>query len=67
MLYLSISLDTATHSQSGPRHCGPLKNSKLGEYGLVPNATARKFRHGYLGETTDTGCTMYAYVLIFRA
>lgn len=40
--------------QSGPRHCGPLKHSTLPEYGLVPNATARKFRHGYLAAVSQT-------------
>ena len=44
--------------QSGPRHCGPLgplngTQTRLPEYGLVPDSLARKFRRGYYAAVSE--------------
>lgn len=45
--------------QSGPRHCGPLRNethpvATLPEYGLVPDPIARQFRRAYYAAVSQT-------------
>lgn len=42
--------------QSGPRHCGPLKEMRenFPEYATVPDAVAKKFRRGYFAAVSQT-------------
>lgn len=41
--------------QSGPRHCGPLKQeTELPRYALVEDATAKKFRRAYFAAVSQT-------------
>ena len=42
--------------ESGPRHCGPLKElgRSMPEYALVPDAVALKFRRGYYAAVSQT-------------
>eukprot|EP00056_Hartaetosiga_gracilis_P003909 m.69503 g.69503 ORF g.69503 m.69503 type:complete len:452 (+) comp11631_c0_seq8:61-1416(+) len=50
--------------QSGPRHCGFMKNASaasppaIGEYGLVPDWLALKFRHAYYASVSATDRNM---------